>query len=273
MYSQLTFKAVRVFGLLSGLWPVAAATTADDFFERRIRPVLAEQCYECHSAESKSLQGGLRVDARAGLLQGGDSGPAVVPGKPTDSLLWKALTHGSPDLAMPSKKAKLPADVLADFERWIAEGAVWPASDKSSPPVVKFDLAARKRAHPWLWEPPHRPVVPEVQDTRWPISPVDQFIRHRLEQKGFVPAPPVEDRTWLRRVQFAITGLPPSREELQEFLADPSAGARERVVNRLLASPHFGERWARHWMDLVRYAETRGHESDFPIANAWQYRD
>ena len=267
-----SFNVACVLGLWLGLGSGLAATPEADFFERKIRPVLAEQCFECHSAESKSVKGGLRLDGRAVLLAGGDTGPAVVPGNPQQSLLIKALSHADPDLAMPPKKPRLPESVQTDFARWIADGALWP-QDNSAPVSKKFDLEARKQAQAWLWQSPQRQTLPAVTNTAWPQSPVDQFILARLEQNGLRPAVPVDAGTWLRRVTFGLTGLPPTRVELQEFLADRTPEARERVVDRLLASPHFGERWARHWMDLMRYAETRGHESDFQIANAWQYRD
>ena len=136
-----------------------------------------------------------------------------------------------------------------------------------------FNLEERKQKQAWLWEAPRRQKIPTVKDIRWPLAPEDRFILHRLEEVKLSPAPAAGDRTWLRRVHFVITGLPPGRDEIQAFLADAKPGARERVVSRLLASPHFGERWARHWMDLMRYAESRGHEGDYIIANAWHYRD
>ncbi len=142
-----------------------------------------------------------------------------------------------------------------------------------APAKDAFNLAERKQTQAWLWEAPRRQNIPAVKDSRWPLAPEDRFILHRLEQAGLTPAPRADDRTWLRRVHFVITGLPPSREEIQAFLADSKPGARQRVADRLLASPHFGERWARHWMDLIRYAESRGHEGDYIIANAWHYRD
>ncbi len=250
-----------------------AAPANPEFFEAKIRPVLAEQCYDCHSASAKKLKGGLRVDGRQELLTGGETGPAVVPGQPEKSLLLKALSHQDPDLAMPPKKPKLPDGVIADFERWIREGAEWPAASGTVAKKEVFDLEARKRKQPWLWETPHAQKTPAVQNSDWPISPEDYFILAKLEANGLRPAPPVDERSWLRRVYFVITGLPPSPADIRSFLADPGAGNRERVVDELLASPHFGERWARHWMDLMRYAESRGHESDYPIANAWQYRD
>jgi len=147
------------------------------------------------------------------------------------------------------------------------------ASEPAAASDKKFNLEERKQKQAWLWEAPRRQKIPAVKDSRWPLAPEDRFILHRLEEARLSPAPAADDRTWLRRVHFVITGLPPSRDDIQAFLADTRPGARERVVNRLLASPHFGERWARHWMDLMRYAESRGHEGDYSIANAWHYRD
>ena len=138
---------------------------------------------------------------------------------------------------------------------------------------AKFDLEARKQKQAWLWEAPKRQVPPAVKDEGWPLGAEDRFILRRLEDAGLSPSPAADDRTWLRRVHFALTGLPPDLDEISVFLADTKPGARGRVVERLLASPHFGERWARHWMDLMRYAESRGHEGDYTIANAWHYRD
>ncbi len=254
---------------------VAAATPDGEFFEKKIRPVLAENCYECHSATSKKIKGGLRLDSRAALLKGGETGPAFVSGKPESSLLIAAISHRNEDVAMPPKKPKLPAAVVADFERWIRDGAVW-QGEESSAVVEKsdgFDLAGRKQRLAWIWETPHRQSAPSVKNATWPLASVDYFILNHLEKEGLQPAPSAEPETWLRRVYFALIGLPPSPEELARFLKDRSPKAREWVVDQLLASPQFGERWARHWLDLVRYAESRGHESDFIIPNAYEYRD
>ena len=249
------------------------ATDATDFFERKIRPVFVEHCQECHSAATKT-KGGLRVDSRADLLRGGESGPALVPGKPDESRLLAAIQHRDPDLAMPVKKPQLPATVIADFARWIAAGANWPGEISSAPAAAadKFNLLARKERLPWIWQTPVAQTIPRVAGSDGG-SEVDRFLRAKLAEKGLSPAQPTDERTWLRRVYFALTGLPPTREAVQAFVDDRTPERRERVVDALLASPHFGERWARHWMDLMRYAETRGHESDFPIANAWRYRD
>ncbi len=247
---------------------------AADLFEERIRPVLVGQCLQCHGPEKQ--KGGLRVDSRKALLQGGDSGPAVVPGQPDQSLLLKAVRHTEKDLRMPPPKAgpKLADPVIADLATWVKAGAVWPQGD--TPAVAagkeKFDLEARKKRLPWIWQTPKQQVVPDAAGPGT-ASAEDRFIAAKLREKGLKPGPATDDHTWLRRVHFAITGLPPRREQLQAFLADSSPDRRAIVVDRLLASPHYGERWARHWMDLVRYAESRGHESDYSIANAWRYRD
>lgn len=155
----------------------------------------------------------------------------------------------------------------------VSGGLALPGGSVAWPAQASLDVEARKQERPWIWQTPRPQSPPPVRDVSWPRDPVDQFLLHRLEAEALRPAPPVDDRTWLRRASFGITGLPPTPEELQEFLEDRAPGARERAVDRLLSSPHYGERWARHWMDLMRYAETRGHEGDYGIANAWQYRD
>lgn len=281
-FSMLT-GTERWRALLASVLAVAASSSAFavdssdlEFFEKHIRPVLVEQCFDCHSAAAGKTKGGLQVDSRAKLLTGGDTGPAILPGKPEQSLLYKAITHADPDLAMPAKKPKLSDEVIANFKKWITTGAAWPDSAESlagDPTRPAFDLAQRKQRLPWIWETPRKQTVPSVKHRAWPATDVDAFILAKLEKNEIAPAPPAEPQTWLRRVHFAITGLPPSLNELRQFLADSSPAAREKLVDRLLASPHYGERWARHWMDLVRYAESRGHESDFIIANAYQYRD
>ncbi len=246
-----------------------------EFFEKRVRPVLAEQCYSCHSTQSKKLKGGLRLDSRAAILQGGDSGPAIVPGDPDKSRLITSVRYAHQDLQMPPK-GKLPDAQIADMVEWVRQGAPWPAEKVVTTSAANdFNLAKRK-AEFWSWQPPRAVPLPKVKNTKWSAQPIDRFILARLEQSNLAPAPPAEARVLLRRLNFDITGLPPTAEESEAFAKDAIANrpaAVERVVDRLLASPQFGERWARHWLDLVRYAETRGHEFDFTIPNAWQYRD
>jgi len=245
-----------------------------EFFEQKIRPVLAEKCFECHSADSKSLKGNLLLDSREGFLKGGDSGPALVPGEPEKSPFISALHYQDPDTAMPPKKAggKLPEPVIAAFAEWVKAGAPWPEAKAAKTTSKKFDLERRKEEH-WCWKAPERHPLPAVQNRDWPHTQSDAFVLAKLEAAQLKPAPVADRATLLRRVTFDLTGLPPTVEALDAFLNDKSANAFEVVVDRLLASPQFGERWARHWMDLVRYAESRGHEFDPIIPNAWQYRD
>lgn len=253
----------------------AGKTAVDaDFFEKKIRPVLAEKCFECHSTDSKNLKGNLLLDSREGLLKGGDTGPSVVPGKPDQSLLISAVHYGDPETAMPPKKAggKLSPTAIADIHSWVEAGAPWPESGPAKKTSKQFDLASRKAEH-WCWKTPVLHPTPAVAQPNWARSVSDFFLLAKLESAKLSPAPPTDKGTLLRRLSFDLTGLPPNEADLKSFLEDTSPVALERVVDRLLASPHFGERWARHWMDLVRYAESRGHEFDPIIPNAWQYRD
>jgi mono/diheme cytochrome c family protein len=239
-------------------------------FERRVRPLFVEHCTGCHGAEKQ--EAGLRLDSREALLKGGETGPALVPGKPEESLLLAALRHREPAPKMPRKKPALPAATIEDVRQWIAAGAPWPGTAVAV--SGGFNLEERKQRLPWLWQTPQRQVVPAGNGARpGSSSDLDAFLDERLRAEGLTGAPPADDLAWLRRVHFVLTGLPPSRETMQSFLADSTPGRRERVVAAGLASPHFGERWARHWMDVVRYAESRGHEDDYAIANAWRYRD
>jgi Protein of unknown function (DUF1553)/Protein of unknown function (DUF1549)/Planctomycete cytochrome C len=251
----------------------AGPTDADnDFFEKKIRPVLVDQCFRCHSQKHKTRKGGLRLDSREALLKGGDSGPAIVPGDPDKSRLIDAIRYKNTELFMPPR-GKLADTVVADFTTWVKAGATWPkgSADSTIPDTSGIDIAARKKSH-WAWQPVQSQKVPAVKGT-WGRGPVDTFILAKLEEKGITPALPAEPHVWLRRITYALTGLPPTPEEIDAFLADLSPSARVKVVDRLLASPHYGERWARHWLDLVRYAETRGHEFEPFIPNAYQYRD
>jgi hypothetical protein len=254
---------------------MAADSSADDeFFEKQIRPILVEHCYECHSASAKKLKGGLRLDSRSGVLKGGDSGPVVVPGQPGQSRLIEAIRYQSVDVRMPPRR-KLPERTIADLTSWVRRGAPWPAQDASREAAVvrsDFDLQKRKREH-WAWQPIRATTPPAVKDQAWPHGAVDRFILAKLDEHGLTPAAPADRRALIRRVTFDLIGLPPTPAEVEAFVGDTSSGAFERVVDRLLASPHFGERWARHWLDLVRYAETRGHEFDYVTPNAYQYRD
>jgi hypothetical protein len=250
--------------------PGPADAAGLEHFEQRIRPLLAQRCYECHGPDKQKND--LRLDSRAGMLQGGASGAAVVPGDVEASLLVQAIRYTDDFYQMPPT-GKLPAEEITLLEEWIARGA--PAPDDAAPAAAErppFDLAARRAEH-WCWQPLAGSDPPEVRNAAWVRSPIDRFVLARLEAAGLAPAPETDRRTWLRRVTFDLIGLPPKPEEIAAFLGDDSPEAYEHVVERLLASEHYGEHWARHWLDLVRYAETRGHEFDYPIPNAWQYRD
>jgi hypothetical protein len=248
--------------------------SADEFFEARIRPVLVEHCYRCHSKGAEKLKGNLHLDTRAGLLQGGESGVVIVPGHPEKSRLIEAIHYENPNLQMPPK-GKLSDAQIADLETWVKMEAPWPDQSTVGSPAANlaaFDLEGRRQRH-WAWHPIRPVAPPAVNDGAWVRNSVDQFILARLERRQLHAAPPADRRVLLRRVYFDLIGLPPTPAETEAFLKDSSANAYEKVVNRLLASPAFGERWARHWLDLVRYAETLGHEFDYPNANAWRYRD
>ena len=262
-----------VLALSTGMLVSAEFPAADlEFFEKRVRPLLAEYCYKCHSAKSKKLKGKLRLDYREGAIKGGETGPAVVPGKPEESLLVESIRYQNEDLEMPPKK-RLSAAQVADLTEWVKRGAPWPkeavaeAGEKE-----KFDLAKRKAEH-WAWHPVTKETPPKVKKTDWPVSSIDNFILTRLEAAGLKPAGPADKRTLIRRAYYDLIGLPPTPGQITTFLKDDSPAAFANVVDELLASQHFGERWARHWLDLMRYAETFGHEFDFPNQEVWRYRD
>ncbi|MEM9282776.1 MAG: PSD1 and planctomycete cytochrome C domain-containing protein [Verrucomicrobiota bacterium] len=258
-------------GLFLSTW---ARSKGDvEFFEKKIRPVLAEKCFSCHSAGSDKLKGELQLDHIEHLLTGGETGPVVVPGDAEKSLLIESIRYENVDLEMPPKE-KLSDAIVADFETWINEGAVWPEEPipERGGDEAGFDLEKRRAEH-WSWRPVERPEIPEVARADWPREGIDSFVLERLERAGLRPALEAEKAVWLRRVYFDLIGLPPTPEEVSEFEKGQSEEGYEAVVDRLLDSPHFGERWARHWMDLVRYAETYGHEFDYPIPYASEYRD
>ena len=238
-----------------------------EFFEAKIRPVLVEHCYACHSAEAKKnkkLKGGLLLDSRAGVLEGGDTGPAVVPGKPADSPLLKSLKYDG-DTKMPPS-GKLPDAVVKDFEAWIAGGAADPR-DGSETKAAGIDVEKGKQF--WSFVPPKEPKVPEGN-----ANPVDAFIQAKWKEKGLTPATAADKRTLLRRVYLDLIGLPPTAEEVGAFEQDTSADAYPKVVEKLLADPRHGEKWGRHWLDVARYAEDQAHTFGVrPKNQAWRYRD
>lgn len=248
-----------------------------EFFEKQIRPLLVERCYKCHGG--KKHEGHLHLDSRAGMLKGGNTGPAVVPGKVDEGELLLAISYDPNGYQMPPD-GKLPDGQIAAFRKWVEMGAPWPEETKpkgnAAPDRIpgKIDDAEfARRAKHWSFQPLTRPPIPKVSNPEWCRTPIDRFLLARLDEAGLSPADQADKRTWLRRVYFDTIGLPPTSEEIHAFIADDGPGAEERVIDRLLGNPHFGERWGRHWLDLVRYAESRGHEFDYDVANPWHYCD
>jgi hypothetical protein len=238
-----------------------------EFFENRIRPVLVKHCYKCHSSETGSAKGGLQLDTRAGTRMGGESGPAVVPGKVDESLLIDAIRYEG--FEMPPN-GQLPEDLIADFETWVKRGAPDPRS--GSPAPVK---PAGDRSGGWALSPLQRWPAPTVANPDWPASAIDRFVMARMTAAGLQPVRDADRRSLLRRVYFDLIGLPPTPEQVDQFVSDPAPISRalERVVDPLLDSPHFGERWGRHWLDVARYAESTGKEWNWAHPHAWRYRD
>src|SRR5947208_9324234 len=246
-----------------------------DFFEKRIRPVLVQRCYKCHSASAEKVKGGLLLDSREGMLKGGESGkPAVVAGDAEKSRLIEAIRYANDDLQMPPKKAggKLSDEQIADFIAWVNLGAPDPRTGKSE---VRNPKSEPKRF--WSFQPPKEPLVPEVKNTRWPQTPIDHFILGTLEEKGLQPSLPTDKRTLIRRATYDLTGLPPTRAEVEAFLQDNSPEAFGRVVDRLLSSPRYGERWGRYWLDVARYSDTKGYvysdREEGRFVHSYAYRD
>lgn len=246
-----------------------------EFFEKKIRPVLVEHCYECHSGEPDEESASFVVDTREGMLQGGDSGKAVVPGNLKQSLILQAIEHDPDFYAMPPDE-KLSAQVINDFKKWIQMGAPDPRKGKAtSRPKTKKQLAIDfdKEREFWSFRPLKNPKVPDVKNKTWSANPIDRFILAKLEQSKLKPVSPADRRTLIRRVYFDLTGLPPSPEEIQKFLNDKSPQAYEHLIDRLLNTPQFGETWGRHWLDLARYADSNGLDINLTFYNAWRYRD
>ena len=263
------------------LWWLSAVSVRDaepaedkefDFFETKIRPVLVQHCYECHSAEAQKagkLKGALLLDSRTGIRRGGETGPAVVPGEVEASLLVEAIRYKG--LEMPPK-GKLSDYVVSNFVEWIRKGAPDPRYDAATPGQPDgIDLVAGRRY--WAFQALSDPVVPQVNDNAWPICDVDHFILARLEAAGLRPAAEADRYALLRRLSFDLTGLPPAPEQIQTFVDDQSQDAYESVVDQLLASPAFGDRWGRHWLDVTLYADTIGDDRLVPEKSAWRYRD
>ncbi len=274
-------RSLFAWVLLVVHWAAFVADAADsstgiEFYEAKVRPAFIEHCYACHSAQSKRIEGGLRLDSSTAIRQGGESGAIVSPGKPEHSSLIAAVSYASDASNMPPK-GKLPERVIDDLRKWVAMGAPLPPDSSTTASTalkraIVIDQAARDF---WSFRPLKLHALPGVADATWPLRKMDGFIRHKLEQEKIAPAPTADRRTLLRRLSFDLLGLPPSFEEVEAFAADPASDAYERLVERLLASPQYGERWARHWLDLARYGEDNptNESTCKPPRFAYQYRD
>ena len=243
-----------------------------DFFEKNIRPVLTDKCYKCHSEQSEKLKGALKLDSKEAMLKGGDSGAAIVLFHPEKSLLLKAIRWADPNLQMPPKE-QLTAHDIKNFEIWIKMGAPDPRKGNGPTNSTYGNYNWEEAKKFWAFQPVKNPESPRVKDTKWPVTPIDQFVLAKLEERNLPINGPANKRTLIRRATYDLIGLPPTPEEIKAFLEDKSPKAFEKVVDRLLASRHYGEQWGRHWLDIVRYADTSGCNSDFPVPDAYKYRN
>jgi len=268
---------------LSGILALVSIGTAADippdqleFFEKKVKPVLADKCYKCHSAEAGKSKGGLLLDSREGCLKGGDTSPAVTPGDVSKSLLLTAISYKDADLQMPPKGEKLTNQEIADLTEWVKMGA--PDPRELAKGVKLSGLTDKARDH-WAYKPVTKPSIPTVKNRAWCVTAVDAFVLEKIESKGMTPSGTADKETLLRRATFDLIGLPPTLQEIEDFNADSSPYAFVKVVDRLLASPHYGERWSRFWLDSARYSDTTGDRTgantnkDYRFPYAWTYRD
>ena len=266
---------MKAFAALASMALATLPAPAQDFsfFESRIRPVLASSCYECHGAEKQ--KSGLRLDWREGLLKGGNRGPAIVPGDPDNSLLIRAIAQTRAELKMPNGREPLSAATVGDFREWIRSGASDPRDKPSTGSEGDWPAAFVLRKQWWCWQPLKTLEPPDIPGVE---HPVDRFLVAEMQKHGLTPAPPADPASIVRRLYFILTGLPPDAA----YFSHPSPDSHETdgtarnyapLIDKLLASPRFGERWARHWMDWLRYAESHGSEGDPAIPHAWRYRD
>jgi hypothetical protein len=267
--AKTTAKTVRV------AYPRPATPEQLAYFEKNVRPILVNNCYNCHSDAFKE-SGGLRVDVGIAIFNGGNSGPAIIPGHPEKSLLIERVKSGDEKKRMPQEsKEALPADQIAILERWIKDGAAWPDETEKLPQTparIAANYAKLKKSW-WSWQAMTVPVVPAVKDTAWSHEPIDQFVLAGLVAKKLAPVKDADPGTLIRRLSYDLTGLPPTPADVKAFEKDHSAKAYTQLVDRLLASPRYGERWGRHWLDIARYAESSGPSRNMPYPFAWRYRD
>lgn len=269
----MMLRASLLVALLIGFASASAAENPDDvaFFEKKIRPLLVEKCQACHGAEKQ--KGNLRVDSKAALMEGGDRGPSLVPGKPDASFLMRVLAHDG-EVKMPPK-SKLPNTEIESIREWIQRGAVWPESkstmvtSKATPNAITRDFTPEERTF-WAFQPIRPQTVPSNPEA---THPIDAFLAAKWKDNRLTPAAPADARTLIRRVTYSLTGLPPTPEDVDAFLRDSSPRAYEQLVDRLLASPAYGEKWGRRWLDVARYADSNGMDENLAYVNAWRYRD
>ncbi len=268
-------------------WPLlafsagAAEPTKEqlEFYKTKVAPLFSERCYKCHSAAEGKSKGGLTLDSHEAFLKGGDDGKIVVPGDPASSMLLQRVQSRDPEEKMPPKAETLTLEQVATLTAWVKMGAPFPegpsaSSDNPKGPIAVRDTSAGKKH--WAWQPIRSPQIPAVQHTAWVKTPVDNFIAAKLERGGLAPAEQADRATLIRRAYFDLVGLPPMPWEVQAFLDDKTPTAWEKVIDRLLASPHYGERWGRYWLDVARYSDTKGEsgKKETPLyVDAWTYRD
>ncbi len=262
-------RPIPVLVMLVSVMIMASAKADEElvsFFEREVRPVFVERCQECHGQTKQA--NGLRVDSRAALIRGGDSGAAIIPGDAQHSLLARAIGHLD-ELQMPPQ-AELTKREIASIEKWIDLGAPWPATE--TPSEARRDVAKNH----WAFQRVTKPVVPRLRDDEWIRTPIDAFVKVRLAEQGLAPSPQADRRTLIRRLSYNLTGLPPTAEDVDRFVSDTSANAYAVLVDRLLQSPGYGEHWGRHWLDIARYSDTKGYvyaREERHWVHAWTYRD
>lgn len=253
---------------LLSITPICRAESDNDFFESRVRPLLVKHCVKCHGA--KKQEGGLRLDTRDGWMRGGDRGTTIIAGQPEKSLLIQAVRYDDPDLKMPPTK-KLGANEIADLEAWVKRGATDPRREAAAQTTTQMTL--EQAGTFWSFQPLKAPVVPRDASDLWSRNPIDSFVLAQLKKRDLSPVADADRRTLIRRATFDLTGLPPTPIEIEAFLRDESSDAFESLVDRLLDSQAYGERWGRHWLDVARYADTAGDGADYPVREAYKYRD
>ncbi len=266
-YAFLVLLNVPLSISASGLDPKSL-----EYFESKIRPLLVENCYKCHSVDSDRIKGGFLIDSKPGLLKGGESGPAIIPGDARNSRLIQMVGR-HPDFEAMPPKSKLSKSEIASLITWIDRGAPDPRLEETVAANSLSDFNLEERKQWWSLQPVKKPPIPRVENQLWPTNEYDHFLLAKLEEKGWAPAVPAEHRELIRRLSFDLIGLAPTSNEVEAFLYDKSEEAYAKQVDRLLSSPHFGEKWARHWLDLVRYAETKSFEADYTMPYAYRYRD